>query len=79
MAPDKKARAAALQPPNVPEKPNAPPPKGGGIGVSEPQAKAMETLTDPKGKGKGKEKGQEGAREPNACYNFSGRVGCKYV
>ena len=39
--PDRKARAAALQPPGMPEGPKAlPPRKGGGKGASEAQAKA---------------------------------------
>ena len=56
-APDKKARAAALQFPGIPEKPKAPPSKNGNVVTGDPQARALEPTSEPKGKGKGKDKG----------------------
>ena len=57
-APDKKARAAALQFPGIPEKPKAPPLKNGNVGTSDPQARAVEPTSEPKGKGKRKRQGE---------------------
>ena len=76
--PDKKARAAALQPGGQPPLPKTPLPKRGPSLSSDAQSKALEGSFEGKGKGKGKHKGKDSPLEVGACYNFAGGVGCKY-
>ena len=60
--PEKKARAAAMQPAGPPDKPKAPPPKSSGPSVGDPQSKGVELSGEVKGKVKGKEEGKETSR-----------------
>ena len=80
--PDKRARAAAVQPSSTPvpppPAPKVPNPKSGMLGASDPQAKSLEGPLEGKGKGKGKDKGKDGSRDPGVCYNFAGGIGCRY-